>query len=85
MDLSNLTSLPEESEEEQPHEPPRDKPMVSAFASRPDRPPTQWVIYPVVLNSIEKFSNPFVCLTSFADKLVFCSIYLFIVTSIVSC
>ncbi|XP_021903413.1 protein phosphatase methylesterase 1 [Carica papaya] len=41
MDLSNLTSLPEESEEEQPHEPPRDKPMVSAFASRPDRPPTQ--------------------------------------------
>ncbi|KAJ7949783.1 Protein phosphatase methylesterase 1 [Quillaja saponaria] len=45
MDSSDLTPLPEESAEEQPQQPSR---PVSAFASKPDRPPTQ--------SSSEKYS-----------------------------
>lgn len=41
MDSSNLTSLPEDTiEANQPQQAPR---PLSAFASRPDRPATQWV------------------------------------------
>ncbi|XP_021288438.1 protein phosphatase methylesterase 1 isoform X2 [Herrania umbratica] len=40
MDSSNLGSVPEETLEEQQHQQ-ESKPVVSAFASLPDRPPTQ--------------------------------------------
>ncbi|KAL5559861.1 hypothetical protein UlMin_036072 [Ulmus minor] len=41
MDSSNLTSLPEETREDQHQQQEQQSSSVSAFASRPDRPPTQ--------------------------------------------
>ncbi|RXH92498.1 hypothetical protein DVH24_033394 [Malus domestica] len=41
MDSSNLTSLPEDTLEDQQQQPPPQPRPLSAFASRPDRPPTQ--------------------------------------------
>lgn len=48
MDTSNLTSLPEDTLEDNEQRAPQQPRPLSAFASRPDRPPTQWVF---VLNS----------------------------------